>query len=218
MANWLQRLESYVGGGGPGGQRRVKAFRWLVLIGLIGAALMLAASLMNVKTIDPSKAPEISPPRDEDVPQREAFLGNGDDKGTSSFGDIEAEFESKLKEMLEKVVGLGAVDVLVTVDSTEETVVQLNEKQMQTITDETDRNGAKRHITDISKDGQVVLYEISSGVQSPIVVKKIKPRIRGVMIVAKGAENASVKRLVAEAVSSGVDVPIHRISVLPRKS
>ncbi len=217
MANWLERLESYIGGG-SGGPRRVKAFRWLVLIGLLGAAMLLAASLLNVKPIDPSKAPDFSPPRDEDVPQQETFLGGGEDKGASTFADIESEFESRLKGMLEKIVGVGTVDILVTVDSTEETVVQLNEKQMQTITDETDRNGAKRHITDISKDGQVVLYEISSGVQSPIVVKKIRPRIRGVMIVAKGAENVTVKKLVAEAVSAGLDVPIHRISVVPRKT
>ncbi len=216
MANWLERLESYIGGG-AGGQRRVKAFRWLVLIGLLGAALLLATSLFNVKTIDPSKSPDFSPPRDQD-PQQEVFLGGGDDKGVSTFADIESEFESRLKGMLEKIVGVGTVDVLVTVDSTEETVVQLNEKQMQTITDETDRNGAKRHITDISKDGQVVLYEVSSGTQSPIVVKKIKPRIRGVMIVAKGAESAAVKKLIAEAVSGGLDVPIHRISVVPRKT
>ncbi|RED89434.1 stage III sporulation protein AG [Cohnella phaseoli] len=216
MANWLERLESYIGGG-AGGQRRVKAFRWLVLIGLLGAALLLAASLFNVKTIDPSKSPDFSPPRDQD-PQQEVFLGGGEDKGVSTFADIESEFESRLKGMLEKIVGVGTVDVLVTVDSTEETVVQLNEKQMQTITDETDRNGAKRHITDISKDGQVVLYEVSSGTQSPIVVKKIKPRIRGVMIVAKGAESAAVKKLIAEAVSGGLDVPIHRISVVPRKT
>ncbi|MFC4599198.1 stage III sporulation protein AG [Cohnella hongkongensis] len=217
MANWLERLEAYIGGG-SGGARRVKTFRWLVLVGLIGAAMMLAASLMNIKTVDPSKAPDFSPPRDEDVPQQETFLGGGDDKGLTTFADIEAEFESRLKGMLEKIVGVGTVDILVTVDSTEETVVQLNEKQMQTITDETDRNGAKRHITDISKDGQVVLYEVSSGVQSPIVVKKIKPRIRGVMIVAKGAENITVKKLIAEAVSSGLDVPIHRVSVVPRKT
>ncbi|MFB9277356.1 stage III sporulation protein AG [Cohnella cellulosilytica] len=217
MAKWLERLESYIGGG-SGGPRRVKAFRWLILLGLIGAALLLAASLLNMKPIDPSKAPDYSPPRDEDVPQQETFLGGGDDKGVSTFADIEAEFESRLKGMLEKIVGVGTVDILVTVDSTEETVVQLNEKQMQAITDETDRNGAKRHITDISKDGQVVLYEVSSGVQAPIVVKKIKPRIRGVMIVAKGAENITVKKLIAEAVSGGLDVPIHRISVVPRKT
>jgi len=216
MANWLERLESFIGGG-SGGPRRVKTFRWLVLLGLIGAAMLLAASLLNMKTIDPSKAPDYSPPRDEDVPQQETFLGGGENKNGSSFSDIESEIESRLKEMLERIVGVGTVDVMVTVDSTEETVVQLNEKQMQTITDETDRNGAKRHITDISKDGQVVLYEVS-GNQSPIIVKKLKPRIRGVIIAAKGAENGTVHRRSGEAVSAGLDVPIHRVSVLPRKT
>lgn len=216
MAKWLQQLESFIGGG-SGGPRRVKAFRWLVLIGLIGAVLLIAASMLNVKEMDPSQNPDLSPPKDEDVQQQAAFLGGGDDK-TSAFTDIETEIEGRLKDLLEKLVGVGTVTVLVTVDSTEETVVQLNEKTMQTLTEETDRNGAKRHITDISKDGQVVLYEVSSGIESPIVVKKLKPRIRGVAILAKGAENATVHRLIAETVSRGLDVPIHRISVAPRKS
>ncbi|RKP57172.1 stage III sporulation protein AG [Cohnella endophytica] len=216
MAKWLQQLESFIGGG-SGGPRRVKAFRWLVLIGLIGAAMLLAASFMNVKKLDPSQNPDLSPPRDEDIQQQPAFMGGGDVK-TSSFTDIETEIEGRLKDLLEKIVGVGTVTVMVTVDSTEETVVQLNEKTMQTLTEETDRNGAKRHITDITKDGQVVLYEVSSGIQAPIVVKKLKPRIRGISIVASGAENATVHRLIAETVSRGLDVPIHRIAVVPRKS
>jgi stage III sporulation protein AG len=215
MAKWLQQLESFIGGG-SGGPRRVKAFRWLVLIGLIGAVMLLAASLMNVKTVDPAKDPNLSPPHDEDIPQQETFLGSDDKKG-NSFTDIESEFEGRLKDLLERIVGVGTADVMVTVDSTEETVVQLNEKTMSQITEETDRNGASRHITDITKDGQVVLYEVS-GSQSPIVVKKVKPRIRGVLIVANGAENATVHKLIAEAVSRGLDVPIHRISVVPRKT
>jgi stage III sporulation protein AG len=215
MAKWLQQLESFIGGG-SGGPRRIKAFRWLVLIGLIGAAMLLAASLMNVKQIDPAQNPDLSPPKDEDIPHQETFLGSGVQK-SSSFADIESDLESQLKELLETMVGVGTTDVMVTVDSTEETVVQLNEKQMQQITQETDRNGANRHITQVSKDGQVVLYEVS-GSQSPIVVKKLNPRIRGVIIVAKGAENLTVHKLIAEAVSRGLDIPIHRISVVPRKT
>jgi stage III sporulation protein AG len=215
MAKWLQQLESFIGGG-SGGPRRIKAFRWLVLIGLIGAAMLLAASLMNMKTIDPAKNPDLSPPGDEDIPQQEMFLAGGERK-SSPFTDIETEFENQLKDILETMIGVGTADVMVTVDSTEETIVQLNEKKMSQITEETDRNGAKRHITDISSDGQVVLYEIS-GNKSPIIVKKLNPRIRGVIIVAKGAENPTVHKLIAEAVSRGLDVPMHRISVVPRKT
>jgi stage III sporulation protein AG len=217
VAKWLQTLESFIGGG-PGGGRRIKAFRWLVLLGLIGAALLLAASMMNVKHVDPSQNPDLTPPGNQDSPpQKQTFLG-GTDK-SDPFSDIESQLESRLKDLLETMVGVGTTDVMVTVDSTEETVVQENEQKTQEITSESDKNGTTRHITRVTQNGQVQLYEVSGGQsQSPIIVKKLKPRIRGVIIVAKGAENATVHRLVQEAVSRGLDVPMHRISVVPRKS
>lgn len=215
MAKWLQQMESFIGGG-AGGPRRVKAFRWLVMIGLVGAALMLAASLLNVKPVDPGGSTDLSPPRDEDPPQQAAFLGTTENK-SDPFTDIESQLESRLKDLLESIVGVGTAQVLVTVESTEETVLGLNEKKTQQITEESDRNGANRHITEITNDGQVVLYQVSGG-QSPIIVKKLKPKVRGVIIVAKGAENMTVHKLIAEAVSRGLDVPMHKISVVPRKS
>lgn len=222
MANWLQQMEAFIGGskggsGGPGGPRRIKAFRWLVLIGLIGAALLLVASLLNVRPVDPGGGSDLSPPNDQDVPQQEAFIGGGDSKPDDPFTDIETQLENRLKELLETMVGVGTAQVLVTVESTEETVLGLNEKKTQQITEESDRNGANRHITEVTNDGQVVLYEVNGG-QSPIVVKKLKPKVRGVIIVAKGAENATVHKLIAEAVSRGLDVPLHKISVVPRKT
>jgi stage III sporulation protein AG len=216
MAKWLQRMETFIGGG-PGGTRRVKAFRWLVLVGLIGAILLIGASMLNVKTVDPTKQPNYSPPSDKDIPQQETFLGSGNAGADDPFYEIESKLETRLRDLLETMVGVGTTSVMVTVDSTEETVVQLNEKQTQELTDETDKAGATRHITSVTKDGQVVLYEVSGG-QQPIVVKKVKPRVRGVVIVAKGAENATVHRIIAEAVSRGLDVPLQRISVVPRKS
>ncbi|WP_276351953.1 stage III sporulation protein AG [Cohnella caldifontis] len=216
MAKWLERLESFIGGG-SGGAGRIKTFRWLVLLGLIGAALLLAASLLNVKKVPSGNQTEFTPPGDRDAPpqQQETFLG-GDGK-SDPFADIESQLESRLKDLLETMVGVGTVNVLVTVDSTEETVVQLNEKTTQQLTTESDKNGTSRHVTDVTRDGQVVLYEVSGG-QAPIVVKKVKPKVRGVVVVAKGAENATVRKLVQEAVSRGLDVPMNRISVVPRKT
>ncbi|MNW54167.1 hypothetical protein D3C74_317600 [compost metagenome] len=89
-------------------------------------------------------------------------------------------------------------------------------KDTQELTEETDPNGGKRHITQYTKDGQIVTYE-SSGNEQPIVTKKIKPKVRGVLIVAKGAENKVVKSLIVDAVEKGLNVPAYRISVVPRK-
>ncbi|OUN00645.1 MAG: stage III sporulation protein AG [Paenibacillaceae bacterium ZCTH02-B3] len=217
MSRWLKRLEEWAGLASTG-QSRLRAFRLLVLLGAIGAALLIASSLMDVKKVDPSEMERTPPPRDRDAPgeTEETFLGGSFDESRDSFTRLERELELKIKDILEKIVGVGAVDVFVTMDSTEEIVVEKNESYSQRLTDESDKNGASRHVTETNRDGQVALYE-SSGSQSPIIIKRIKPRVRGVLIAAKGAENATVKRLIAEAVSRGLDVPLHRISVVPRK-
>ncbi len=209
MAKWLEGLESVVGGG-PGGPKRVRTLRWLLVIGGIGAMLMLMNSFLTFKNVDPSsQQPDTAQVKDQ------AAFGGGSD-GEDAFEAIEQPLEIRLKDILEKIVGVGSVDVLVTVDSTEETVVVRDDKESQQVTDESDKNGGKRHVTSITKDGQVVLYDTSND-QSPIIQKRIKPMIRGVLIVAKGAENQTVRRLIMDAVEKGINVPVNRISVVPKK-
>ncbi|MNT81417.1 hypothetical protein D3C72_2210110 [compost metagenome] len=59
-------------------------------------------------------------------------------------------------------------------------------------------------------------YEVS-GDSKPLITKKIKPKIRGVLVVARGAENKIVKQLIVDAVEKGLNVASYQISVVPRK-
>ncbi|RAP76487.1 stage III sporulation protein AG [Paenibacillus montanisoli] len=209
MAKWLEGLESSVGKG-QGGPRRVKTLRWLLIIGSIGVALMLMNSFLSYQRVPAAdQAASGAAPPDETVLGKAAVA-------PSSFEEIEQPLEARLKDILELIVGVGQVDVLVTVDSTEEVTVHVDEKESQQITNETDKNGGKRSITSITKEGKVVLYN-TEGDTAPIIVKKIQPKIRGVLVVAKGAENGTVRTLLIDAVEKGLNVPINRISVVPRK-
>ncbi|MFD0586799.1 stage III sporulation protein AG [Paenibacillus sp. GCM10027627] len=209
MVKWLSGLESALGGG-PGGPKRVRTLRILLIVGGIGAALMLLNSFLPYKDVARSDQDPNPPPAAEEA------WNNRSAAPASPFETIEGALETRLKEILEKIVGVGTVDVLVTIESTEETVYERNIKDTQTITNENDKNGGVRHITSIGKDGQIVFYEVS-GDQKPIVTKTINPRIRGVLIVAKGAENATVRRLITSAIEKGISVPVNRISVMPSK-
>jgi len=209
VAKWLESLESMVGGG-PGGPKRVRSLRWLLIIGGLGVAILILNQFVALQEVAPPEADASKQP-----PAQEAFVGKQPDAG-SAFDAIEQPLETRLKDILEKIVGVGTVDVLVTIDSTEEIVFEKNEKIMEQKTDENDGNGGRRHITSTSSDGQVVIYEVS-GDQTPVVTKKINPRVRGILVVAKGAENATVRKLLTDAVQKGVNVPAHRISVVPRK-
>ena len=208
MGNWLQWLERQIGGG-PSGPKRVKTVRWLMLVGLAGVGFMILNSFLQVKQLDVP-----SDDRFEAPASQEAFVGAGEAK--SPFEQYEAAYARSLKEILEKVVGVGEVDILVTVESTEVLVPHQDIQSTERITDEQDSGGARRHITEVTRDGRIVIVEVS-GKDQPIILKTIKPKVSGVAIVAEGAENLTVQKLIKEIVSKGLDVPTHRITVAPRK-
>ncbi|MEC0108097.1 stage III sporulation protein AG [Paenibacillus taichungensis] len=210
MRQWLKKMESWFGGG-EGGQRRSQTFRWLIILGLIGVGIMLFNSFVNVKKIDSENIG-----REPPDPATSMASIQTDPTDQNPFQAIEVAFEDKIKGVLENIVGVGTVDVMVTVDSTEELVVQRNVKDSQQLTEETDASGGKRHMTQYTRDGEIITYEIS-GDQTPIVTKKLKPQIRGVLVVARGAENKVVKDLITDAVEKGLNVAAYRISVVPRK-
>ena len=210
MAKWLDGLER-IAGGGPDGEKRVRSLRWLLIIGGLGAALLLINSFLSLRGVEPDEGAAGPPPEGEEV-----FLSREPGRG-SPFEAIEQPLEARLKDMLEKIVGVGTVDVLVTVDSTEEIVYEKNGRLTRQQTDETDGQGGTRHITQITQDGTVVLYEVS-GDQTPVVVKRIQPKIRGILVVARGAENRTVRELILDAVQKGTGVPAGRIAVVPRKT
>ncbi|MCE3202120.1 stage III sporulation protein AG [Paenibacillus sonchi] len=212
MGNWLKKLEQWAGGGGSGSPKRSHTFRWLIILGLLGAAIMLFNSFVNVKKLD-SENTGREPPAAE---SSQAALQQGNEAAPNSFDSIEQALEDRTKEILEKIVGVGTVDIMVTVDSTEEIVVQRNMNDSQQQSEETDASGGKRHTTQYTRDGEIVTYS-QSGDETPIITKRIKPQVRGVLVVAKGAENKIVRGLIEEAVEKGLNVPDYRISVVPRK-
>ncbi len=68
MAKWLEGIESAVSGG-PGGPKRVRTLRILLIVGGIGAALMIMNSFLTYKQVEPS-AQDPNPP-----PQIRASIG-----------------------------------------------------------------------------------------------------------------------------------------------
>lgn len=220
MVKWLQQLEKWIGKG-SNGSKRIRSFRWLLLLGLVGAAFILFSSFHPQGSSGGLFGSK--PSASQEPPAAGSFdMLDSDPKPSSDqtslnvFGLIEQSFEARVKSILEEIVGIGQVDVLVSIDSTEELIVQRNFKDNQQQTEETDANGGKRHVTQYTRDGQIVTLEIS-GKQSPIVTKRVKPKVRGVIVVAKGVENATVKKIVVDAVEKGLNVPAYRISVVPRK-
>ncbi|WP_394232916.1 stage III sporulation protein AG [Niallia oryzisoli] len=198
------------------GENKKGKYPYLVLVVLFGAGFMLVGNLFIGGESPQNPLPAFNN-NDETQQEEVETFGQSKSSGNSVIEEYEQAYETQIKEALDSIVGVSDVTVVVNVDSTEQKVLETNKKTQTQVTDETDREGGKRKVEDSSSDEQLVIIQDGEK-EVPIVVETKKPEIRGVLVVAKGAENIQVKKWIKEAVTRALDVPDHRVSVLPKKT
>ena len=105
--------------------------------------------------------------------------------------------EEKLEQMICQVDGAGETSVMITLDSSRETVYAQNEKA------EGESGGyEKTHVLRSAANGQ-----------EPLVEMVWEPEIRGVAVVCQGGANITVAARITELVSVVLGVPSNRISI-----
>ncbi|MBP2240829.1 stage III sporulation protein AG [Cytobacillus eiseniae] len=192
-------------------------YQYLLLVLLFGAAIMLISNLLFQDRSSDTSLPVFNNQEESKNEEDVAAFGKEQPKGNNEIADYERAYETQIKEILDDIVGVEDATVLVNVDATEQKVLEKNTTSKIQTTDETDREGGKRKVEDQSKEEQLVIIRKNEQ-EVPIILETKKPKIRGVAIVAKGADNIQVKSWIIEAVSRGLDVPTHRISVMPKKT
>lgn len=125
----------------------------------------------------------------------------------------ESSLETKLKNILSNISGVGNVDVLITYNETEELIPIYNETDKKSTTNETDSNGGTRVIEEIDTSKEVIYQN-----EEIIVQKKISPKIEGAIITASGASNALVKTNIIQAVEAATGLATHKIQVFEKKN
>lgn len=116
----------------------------------------------------------------------------------------QADLEQRLETILAQVSGTGAVRVLLTRDSSGETVYQ---------TDSTEDSDAASQ----SSRTQTVLLSDGSRQETGLVRQRQEPVYRGAVVVCQGAGAPAVKLAVVEAVAAATGLPTNRITVLKMK-
>lgn len=135
----------------------------------------------------------------------------------SKISEMEKEYEQQLISILEKIQGVTDVEVMVNLDSTDVTIYEKSITSGKQITDETDRNGGKRKVEDVTEDRQVMITR-QGDKETPMIVQIKKPEVRGVLVVANGINSVKEKASLIESISKVLQVPTHRISVLSKEN
>lgn len=178
--------------------------KWIILL-VVGAILMILVFPDPTK-----KAPAPAPSLSQEANNQLAAANQASDSQV-----YEQYLEDKVKELLSQVEGVGTVDVMVVLKSSEERVFQVDTNTSVSLTDEQDNGGGVRKIDNREVSEETILQS-SSGSNSPIITKEIKPAIAGIVVSASGGASPIVKAEISSAMEALFDIPTHKIKVLKR--
>ena len=214
--DWFQKIKDLLSKGDEGeGGKQKKTYRYLAIILLAGILLMAASMFTNKSTSENGQTNTVfqTASTEEQKNQNEETVTawkSSSSKKSGSIGEIEKLYESELKDTLETMQGVSNVSVIVNIDATETKVYEKNSVAQRQTTEETDRDGGARKVEDFSTDEKIVIIR-EGDKEVPLVRETKKPAIRGVLIVAKGADDVRIKKEIIEAVTRVLDLSLIHI-------
>lgn len=128
----------------------------------------------------------------------------------TTYDGYEEKLEKKLEAAIGKVEGVGAVKVMITLSYGREIVVAQDVVLDQSTTKEEDGDGGKREINSIKKEDKAIILNNDS----PLVIKEIRPKIEGIIIVAEGGGNPEIKQSLIKVAKALFNVEAHKIEIL----
>ena len=152
--------------------------------------------------------------------ERDAKENEAEEKMIFSNSDKVNEYseylEERIAEALEHVEGVGKTEVVITLESNGQKVVEKDEQASSQVTNEEDSNGGTRSIEDSSSDRTSVYTQQSDGAQEPYVSEEILPQIKGVLVIAEGGADAVIVQDIIEAIQALFGIEAHKIKIMKR--
>lgn len=124
--------------------------------------------------------------------------------GWESEGYLD-KMELRLKETLEQIDGVGKVSVFLYLEDGGEQVLAANRVQKS-------QEGEVGSLDTVEEEEEIILWN-QDGAESPYTVKYRVPEPSGILVVAEGAKEESVRQEIYEAVRAIFGLPAHRIKI-----
>lgn len=135
------------------------------------------------------------------VPTKEKQEENASEKteeltSQTTEDDYKAKLEKQLENLIEKMNGAGKAKVMITFSDEGYTYLDKN-----LVTDEK------------KKEETTVVYDTGDG-ETPYVVRKERPQVEGVVVVAQGGDDPAVVTEISSAVMSLFHLEVHKVIVV----
>ena len=164
-----------------------KNSKWILYIGFIGiAAILLSTFFSSNDSSEPAIHQTYQP------------------SGKQVYTEL---LEERVAQIVSEITGSEAT-VMITLQSSTENIFAEELRQSDDIT-------ANQHgdATRTQLEQRFIIVNSPQGGQTALLVTELAPLVRGVVVVAKGADNPEVNRRITNAVMTALDITSRRVSV-----
>ena len=163
-------------------------------------------------------------PRESDKEQEETKRetsvgirsGNGTGAEDTLVGQYEAYLEKRVADALECVEGVGKTEVVITLKSSGQKVIEKDQISNSRTTTEEDSAGGTR----VEKEGEAektsIYEQREDGSQTPYVSREMLPEVEGVAVIAEGGDHPVVVQNITEAIQALFGIEAHKIKIMKR--
>ncbi|MDD2400702.1 MAG: hypothetical protein PHI90_08940 [Clostridia bacterium] len=175
----------------------------IVAIIIIGVTLMVLPSLFIKETEYPIQE------------QADKSLSEDIDVTVNSLVNIENSLAKRATSILSQIEGVGNVSVFITMASGPEHDYAKNITNQKSTIEEQDSGGGTRITNETDEKSEFVFTQ---GQGEPLILKEKGAQVKGILVVADGAKDVSIKATLSRAVQSMFDLPAHKVTILPKES
>ena len=135
---------------------------------------------------------------------------------SENISNYQGALQNDLKNILGQIEGVGNVDVMITFSNAEKKEIAYNTQQSNNTTTENDNEGGKRVIEESTMGNNAIMVN-KGGSNEPLIITESYPVIKGVIVVADGVSNSSIKYELLKCIEKALDLPAHKIMIYQRK-
>ncbi len=178
----------------------------MVIVVLVGILLLIIAIPVNTRK---------SIPENEVLKMEESNQNYMDNKAeeTTNLTYIE-NLETRVEDILSSMEGVGNVKVMITLKTSQETIVEKDIPTSRSNIIETDASGGNRNTNEMNSQETTVYTTNQNGDKIPYVIKINEPEIEGITVVAQGGDNTVVQKNISEVIQALFHIEIHKIKVV----
>jgi stage III sporulation protein AG len=173
--------------------------------------IVLLAGILLIVIAWPTSSGESKEGKESEATSVKETTSNEDD---TQVLDYVEEQEKRLETILSRVYGVGEVNVMITLKSSKELIVEKDTPATSSSTKEEDAEGGTRNTTDKTTTEATVYEQDNNGGSTPYVVKELEPEIEGIIVIAKGGDDPVVAKNISDAILALFHVEAHKIKVM----